>query len=122
LITYQNSKAYDEDIQTPALYGIMRMMKRLEKIKKILAEYKPALSKEFKVKEIGVFGSYLQGKEKSESDLDILVTFSQPISLLDLVKLENYLTSLIGIKVDVVPKEDIRPELKKEILGQAIYV
>ena len=98
------------------------MMTKIEKIKKILAEYKPMLSKEFKVKEIGLFGSYLRGEERPNSDLDIVVTFSQPVSLLDLVKLENYLTSLTGIKVDVVPKKDIRPELKKEILGQEIYV
>ena len=97
-------------------------MTKIEKIKKILAEYKPALSKEFKVKEIGLFGSYLRGKERPNSDLDILVTFSQPVSLLDLVKLENYLTSLTGIKVDVVPKEDIRPELQEKILAQTIYV
>ncbi|MCD6220456.1 nucleotidyltransferase family protein [Candidatus Calescamantes bacterium] len=97
-------------------------MTKIEKIKKILAEYKPMLSKEFKVKEIGLFGSYLRGEERPNSDLDIVVTFSQPVSLLDLVKLENYLTSLTGIKVDVVPKKDIRPELKKEILGQEIYV
>ena len=69
-----------------------------------------------------MFGSYLRGEERPNSDLDIVVTFSPPVSLLDLVKLENYLTSLTGIKVDVVPKEDIRPELKKEILSQAIYV
>ena len=98
------------------------MMTKIEKIKKILAEYKPMLSKELKVKEIGLFGSYLRGEERPNSDLDIVVTFSQPVSLLDLVKLENYLTSLTGIKVDVVPKKDIRPELKKEILGQEIYV
>lgn len=97
-------------------------MKKISEIKKILAEHKPELIEKFKVKEIGIFGSYLQGKEKPTSDLDILVTFSEPVSLLDVVKLENFLTSLIGIKTDVVPKEDIRPELKKEIVKQAIYV
>jgi len=54
--------------------------------------------------------------------VDILVSFYEPISLLKLVSLENFLTDLTGVKVDIVPKEDIRPELKERILGEVIYL
>jgi hypothetical protein len=97
-------------------------VKTVAEIKKLLTEHKQELRKEFKVKEIALFGSYIREGATEGSDLDILVSFSEPVSLLDLVRVENFLTSLIGIKVDVVPKEDIRPELKKIILEQAVYV
>jgi len=51
-----------------------------------------------------------------------VVEFSDTISLLKLVSLENYLSELLGIKVDVVPKEDIRIELRDRILGEAVFV
>jgi hypothetical protein len=57
-----------------------------------------------------------------KSDVDVLVEFSEPISLIQLVSLENYLSDLIGIKVDVVPREDIRSEIKDDILNEAVYV
>lgn len=94
--------------------------KTLEEIKKILKENQTVLREKFKVKEMGIFGSFVRGEQKKRSDVDILVEFEEVISLLKLAGLENFLTDLIGIKVDVVPKEDIRPELKKRILEEVI--
>lgn len=94
--------------------------KTLEEIKKILKENQAVLREKFKVKEMGIFGSFVRGEQKKRSDVDILVEFEEVISLLKLAGLENFLTDLIGIKVDVVPKEDIRPELKKRILEEVI--
>ena len=76
----------------------------------------------YKVKRIGLFGSYVRGDIHSGSDLDVLVEFSDTISLLKLVSLENYLTALTGIKVDVVPRDDIRREIEDAILKEAIYL
>ena len=97
-------------------------MKTLKEIEKILKENKAILAERFKVKEIGIFGSYVRGEQKEKSDVDILVSFYEPISLLKLVSLENFLSALTGVKVDIVPKEDIRPELKERILGEVIYL
>jgi predicted nucleotidyltransferase len=49
------------------------------------------LSKKYKVKEIGVFGSYVRGEQKKQSDLDILVEFKETanLSLLDFIRVEN---------------------------------
>lgn len=97
-------------------------MKTVKEIKEILASHKEELEREHKVREIGIFGSYVRGEEKADSDADILVEFGEPVSLLELVGLEVYLSKILGIKVDVVPKEDIRPELKQAILKEAIYL
>jgi len=97
-------------------------VKPLEEIKELLTKHKEKIKEKYKVKEIGVFGSYLKGEQKEKSDLDILVDFEEPVSLLGLVKVENYLSELLGIKVDLVPKKDVRPELKEIILNEAIYL
>ena len=91
-------------------------------IKKVIRQQKTTLRDRFKVKRIGVFGSYVRGDTHSGSDVDVVVEFSDTISLLKLVSLENYLSELLGIKVDVVPKEDIRIELRDRILGEAVFV
>ncbi len=97
-------------------------MKSLKEIKELLKNQKPTLKERYSITKIGIFGSYVRGEQKKKSDVDILVEFEKPISLLKLVNLENFLADNIGIKVDVVPKEDIRHELKDRILGEVIYV
>ena len=97
-------------------------MKTLSTIKKIISDHKVLLRDRYKINKIGVFGSYARGDTHSGSDVDVLVEFSEPISLIQLVSLENYLTGIVGVKVDVVPKEDIRKELKDTILREAVYV
>lgn len=76
----------------------------------------------YKVKKLGIFGSYVRGEQREDSDVDILVTFKEPISLLKLVNFENYLQDLTGIKVDVIPERSIRPELRKNILNEVSYI
>lgn len=97
-------------------------MKKITAIKKILRDHKAIIRDRYKVQRIGVFGSYVRGDMHRKSDVDVLVEFSEPISLIQLVSLENYLSDLIGIKVDVVPMEDIRKEIKDDILNEAVYV
>jgi predicted nucleotidyltransferase len=97
-------------------------MTKIEKIKKIIAERRDELRREYRIIEIGIFGSYIRGEQKRKSDIDILVKFNEPVSLLDLVGAENYLSELLKIKVDLIPKEDLRPELKDIILKETVYV
>jgi len=51
-----------------------------------------------------------------------LVEFEEPVSILGLVSLENHLSDLFGVKVDLVPKGDIRPELKEKIIKEVVYL
>ncbi len=97
-------------------------MKTLEEIKEILNNNKEILRKKYKVKEIGIFGSYVRGEQRKKSDVDILVEFEEPVSLLKLVSVENFLKEIVGMKVEVIPKKDIRSELKEKILKEVVYI
>jgi len=97
-------------------------MEKLEEIKLKLAELKPILKERFKVKTIGVFGSYIRGRKKEKSDLDILVEFEEPISLLKFIALENYLSDSIGVKVDLVEKSTLKPRIGKHILKEVVNI
>jgi len=69
------------------------------------------LREKFKVKEIGIFGSYVRGEAKETSDIDILVEFD-----------ETYLSDLLGVKVDLVMKRALKPHIKQHILREVLYV
>ena len=97
-------------------------MKKYKEIKYIISEHKKELKEKFKVNEIGVFGSYVKGKEAMESDVDILVEFTENIGLLEFIGLEYYLSDLIGVKVDLVMKTALRPRIGKRILKEVVYV
>ena len=58
----------------------------------------PYLRERYKVKELGVFGSYLRGEQRQDSDLDLLVDFEKEISLWDVMELEEFLSERLGVK------------------------
>jgi len=99
-------------------------MKSLTEIKEVLQTEKPYLADKYGVTEIGVFGSYVRGEQHSDSDLDILIELVDPprISLLGLVNLENYLSNLLGIKVQVAIKKNLRKRIGKRILDEVVPV
>ena len=76
------------------------------------------------MKSIGIFGSYIRGGEKKGSDLDILVEFeeSADLSLLDFIRLENYLSEELGVKVDLVEKGTLKPRIGKHILEEVVSI
>lgn len=74
------------------------------------------------MKTIGLFGSYVKGEQKDTSDLDVLVDFYEPISLFRFIELENFLTQQLGVKVDLVMRDALKPRIKDNILSEAIYV
>lgn len=95
-------------------------MEGIEGLRARLAKHRGELREKYKVKELELFGSYVRGEQKDKSDLDVLVEFEEPVSLLGLVRVENYLSELLGVKIDLVPKKDLRPELKDRILSEAV--
>jgi predicted nucleotidyltransferase len=68
---------------------------------------------------IELFGSFVRNERRANSDLDVLVLFSQTPSLFKFLELENYLGSLTGIKVDLVMKSSLKPNIGKIILSEA---
>jgi len=97
-------------------------MKTLKEIKSIINQNRKILEERYKVKSIAIFGSYVRGEQSFKSDIDIIVTFSKPVSLLHIISLENYLSDILGIKADVVPLKNVRAELKEDILREAVSI
>jgi len=95
-------------------------MTDLTKTKQILRARKPYLYQEYGVTEIGIFGSYVRGEQKVGSDLDILIRLTDPprISLLGLVGLQYYLSDLLGVKVDVALKSNLKKRIGRRILQE----
>ena len=97
-------------------------MNALEEIKEKIDEHESFLKDRFKVKSIGIFGSYLRGEQNDKSDIDILVEFSDIIDLFEFIRLENFLSEILGKKVDLVMKDTLKPRIKKRILEEAVYI
>jgi len=88
----------------------------------IIRVEKEYLQQHFYVGQIGIFGSYTRNEQRMDSDVDVLVDFSRPVSLLTIIALENYLSDKFNRKADVVPKDDVRSELRDSILSSTFFV
>ncbi|MEW5760037.1 MAG: nucleotidyltransferase family protein [Candidatus Thermoplasmatota archaeon] len=95
-------------------------MRTLKEIQKILTVHKEELCRKYKIKEIGVFGSYVRGEQTEKSDVDIIVDFYELPDIFDLLRLERSLCRLLRCKVDVVRKQAIRKELRDRVLSEVI--
>ena len=97
-------------------------MKRDEALE-ILAEHRDKLHQQFGVTSLAIFGSVARDEARPESDVDLLVEFDRPITLFDLVAVQQYLEKVLGVsRVDVVMLDSIFPAIKDDILGEAIHV
>ena len=96
-------------------------MKTGEIVKSELARHKPILERRFHVSHIGVFGSVARGEAKKGSDVDVLVDFNQPIGW-DFIDLKEYIEDILGRRVDLVTVNALKPQLRKTILGEVVYV
>lgn len=91
-------------------------------LKENLKKLKPTLTRKFRVKRLGLFGSYVKGRTRRSSDVDVLVEFSKSIDLLDFVALEKYLAEQTGAKIDLVSIKALRPEFRDAILSEVVYI
>jgi len=71
---------------------------------------------------VGIFGSYVRSEQERQSDIDLLAEILRPISLLEMVGAEIYLSETLGIKVDLVPKRSVREELRDKILEETVSI
>ena len=94
----------------------------LDEIKKILRQHKSALASKYHVSSIGVFGSYVHNEQVSDSDVDILVDFSSPISLFEFIEMEEEISLLLNTKVDLVSRNALKPFIGKHILNEVQFV
>jgi len=80
------------------------------------------LRQRYQVESLSVFGSYVRHEQRPDSDLDVLVTFREPPSLLKFIELENYLSDNIGVKIDLVMKDSLKPRIGRQILSEAVTI
>ena len=94
----------------------------LERYRRVLREHLPHLSERYHVATLGLFGSYVRGTERADSDLDVLVTFDELPSLFRLIDLENHLGDLLGVKVDLVLRDSLKPRIGQRIRHEVVPV
>jgi predicted nucleotidyltransferase len=96
------------------------IMKTLAEIRRILEAQKPQLMERYGVQLLGVYGSYVRGEQRSDSDIDILVELERParISLIDLIELEESLGELLGVRVDMAIKSNLRKRIGQRIQAE----
>ena len=87
-----------------------------------LRELKPFVKARYKAKVISLFGSFVRGEQNTDSDIDVLVEFEEGADLFDLIGLNLYLEETLQRKVDVVPKNALREELRESVLSEAVSV
>ncbi|MCU0286584.1 MAG: nucleotidyltransferase family protein [Acidobacteria bacterium] len=100
----------------------MNKTKDFTDIKNIINEFKPFLAEKYKVKDIGIFGSYVRGEQKENSDLDILVEFTERVGFFKFLELEEYLEELLQVNVDLVTKKALKPRIGKYILNELVMI
>jgi uncharacterized protein len=98
------------------------IVKTSSDIEKILKENIQNLKQDYRLNSLGIFGSFIRDEQNQNSDVDILVDFEKPISLIKFIKLENDLSKILGIKVDLVMKKALKPVIGKRILEEIRYV
>ena len=82
----------------------------------------PRLREAYAVRSLELFGSYVRGEQRKGSDLDILVEFSEVPGMLKFLDMERELSQLLGVEVDLVQKEVLKPAIGKRIAGEVIPI
>jgi len=103
--------------------GLKKRKLSLEEIRRILREYLPELRERYGVKSLGIFGSFVRGEQTHRSDVDILVEFEdRPLTLFQFIALEQELSGILGMKVDLVEKCTLKPAIGRNILQEVVPV
>ncbi len=97
-------------------------MTNINEIINKLKELKPSLQAEFKITELGVFGSFARNEQTQNSDIDILIDYEDGTSILTLGGLQYALSEIFGKKVDIVMKKSLKRNIGKQILSEVLYV
>jgi predicted nucleotidyltransferase len=89
---------------------------------KVLRAHMGTLAAEYGVRTLALFGSYVRGQQSQGSDLDLLVEFIELPSLFQFLRLEHHLSDLLGVNVDLVMKEALKPAIGRWILEEVVPV
>jgi len=87
-----------------------------------LKTLKGEVQKEYSVKTLGLFGSVARGEQTDQSDIDLLVEFSRPVGFVTFMRLEEFLSDRLGIRVDLVTPDSLKRVIRQDILSEVVYV
>ena len=89
-----------------------------------LSANKQNISRKYRLKKLGIFGSYARNEQTSESDLDLLVEFEDNTPDLTDKKefLRNEIQSVFHLQVDICREKYIKPVFREQILSDVIYI
>ena len=93
---------------------------QLEQALKVIADHTAELRRRG-VGSLSIFGSVARGMARPDSDIDILVEFSQPVGLFEFVRLQRYLAQILGRRVDLVTPDALREPMRETILREAVH-
>lgn len=96
-------------------------MRSKEEILEALRGELPNLRDTFDVKNIGLFGSYVRKEQTEKSDIDILVEFEKPIGFFKFIELEDHLSETLGVKVEIVTPDALKPSIKPDVIKEVVY-
>ena len=88
----------------------------------IIRQHLQKLTQEYNISYLGIFGSYIRGEQKEDSDLDILVEFSKEPDLLEFIGLKQELSEILGVEVDLVMKNALKSRIGERILEEVMQV
>ncbi|MCL0065461.1 nucleotidyltransferase family protein [Dehalococcoidia bacterium] len=95
-------------------------MNGLEEQRKVIRQHRQELEDRFKVKSIAIFGSYARGDANEGSDIDILVEFTEPVGIL-FIHLADFLEDILGVRVDMITSDAIKPNRLKYVMENLVY-
>lgn len=97
-------------------------MKDLQEVIAEMRRLQPELRRRYPIREMGVFGSWVRGEQTEGSDIDVLVDLDDGVTLIDFVGLQLALADALGVRVDLVMKEGLKPRIGERILSEVVRV
>lgn len=80
----------------------------------------PDLARRYAVRLFGIFGSYARNTQRSDSDIDVLVSFTETPTLIDFIRLEDELSVLLGAQVDLVLGNELKPRIAQRVAQEVL--
>lgn len=89
---------------------------------KVLREHLPELGERYGVESLGIFGPYVHGEQSKGSHLDLLVDFNRSIGLFDFVGLQEEISKILGVKVDIVREQGLELQVGEQIFAEVVRI
>jgi predicted nucleotidyltransferase len=97
-------------------------MRERTEVRDQLRDMMAELRGQYHVKKIGIFGSFSQGRQTEQSDVDLVVEFDQPIGMMAFAHLRNVIADRLGIRVDLVTPDGLHPLIRDRVMREVVYV